>query len=279
MSSTRTPAAASALARQPAERSAVAAILVLCLASWAALVAEALRAATSSSLLAVLCGPSALQASSRGVLAEIPAVFGLWFVMSIAMMLPTSVPMVLGFVDALDERRMRGRAGLPLVLIAGYGLVWCGIAAGAAIIQAGLTASAARLALPPAAVAVLTGTVVGFAGLYQFSDLKMRFLASCRHPVPPLRKGEDGVGTVLRLGIDQAMRCAGCCAAVMALMLVAGMMNLAWMGIFALAMTVERIASGALASRLIGIAFIAGGAALAASGVGLDRILAAFLAR
>lgn len=265
--------------RQAAERSAVAAIAVLCLAAWAGLVVEAVRSSRTDDLFAVLCGPSALAPPTNGILGQVPGVFTLWLVMNVAMMLPTSVPMVLGFVDTLAERRRPAPGWFPLVLIGGYGAVWAIVSGAAALIQVALTALAARTALPAPAAAVMTGALVGFAGLYQFSDLKLRFLGACRHPVAALPPGRDGAGGVFRLGVDQAIRCVGCCAAVMGLMLVAGMMNLAWMGLFALAMTVERIATGPLASRLIGFGLLAAGVGLAVSGVGAERIVAALLAR
>ena len=265
--------------RQAAERSAVAAIAVLCLAAWAGLVVEAIRSSRTDDLFAVLCGPSALATSATGVLGALPGVFTLWLVMNVAMMLPTSVPMVLGFVDTLAERRRHAPGWFPLVLIGGYGAVWAVVSATAALIQAALTALAANTALPAPAAAVLTGAFVGFAGLYQFSDLKQRFLGACRHPVAALAPGADGAAAVFRLGVDQATRCVGCCAAVMALMLVAGMMNLAWMGLFALAMTVERITTGPLVSRLIGFVLLAAGIGLAVSGVGPDRVIGALVSR
>ena len=272
-------AAPAAHARLTAERSAVAAVAILCLAAWGGLVAEAMRSARTDDLFNVLCGPSALGATSTGVLSQLPAVFVLWLVMNVAMMLPTSVPMVLGFVDTLGERRRPAPGWYPLVLIAGYGAVWTAMSATAAMVQAALTSLATLVTLPAPAAAVLTGAVVGFAGLYQFSDAKGRFLGACRHPVQALPVGRDGAAAVFRLGMDQAARCVGCCAAVMALMLVAGMMNLAWMGLFALVMTIERLSSGALASRLIGIGLIAAGLLLAISGVGFDRLVAVLLAR
>ncbi len=257
-------AAPAAHARLTAERSAVAAVAILCLAAWGGLVAEAIRSARTDDLFNVLCGPSALGATSTGVLSQLPAVFVLWLVMNVAMMLPTSVPMVLGFVDTLGERRRPAPGWYPLVLIAGYGAVWTAMSATAAMVQAALTSLATLVTLPAPAAAVLTGAVVGFAG---------------RHPVQALPVGRDGAAAVFRLGMDQAARCVGCCAAVMALMLVAGMMNLAWMGLFALVMTIERLSSGALASRLIGIGLIAAGLLLAISGVGFDRLVAVLLAR
>jgi predicted metal-binding membrane protein len=60
----------------------------------------------------------------------------------------------------------------------------------------------------------------------------------------------------------------------MAIMLVAGAMNLAWMGIFAVLMTIEKTTTGVFVPRAVGVFLLAGGGALAVSAVGTDAILA-----
>jgi predicted metal-binding membrane protein len=57
-------------------------------------------------------------------------------------------------------------------------------------------------------------------------------------------------------------------------MLVAGAMNLAWMGIFAILMTVEKTTTGTLVPRAVGLLLLVAGVALAVSAVGVDAIMA-----
>jgi len=65
----------------------------------------------------------------------------------------------------------------------------------------------------------------------------------------------------LALGFRHGLYCVGCCWAVMALLFVAGVMNLFWIaGLSALVLAEKVLPFGRLVSRLAGIAFIAGGA-------------------
>ncbi len=154
---------------------------------------------------------------------------GFWMVMSVGMMLPTAVPMVLGFASIGIKGTPSGSAG-PVLLIAGYLGVWLAVSIAAAVLQVGAGQLAARVPLPPAAGTILAGMLIGAAGLYQFSPWKMAFLGACRHPLPDLEAGIALAVPALRLGVGQGVRCLGCCGPMMAIMLVAGAMNVAWMG-------------------------------------------------
>jgi predicted metal-binding membrane protein len=268
------------IARRPSpDIVAVIAIGVLVLGAWVALVIEAIRlGGGTDAFVQALCRPSGATSSDvSGIAWDVAVAALLWMVMSVAMMLPTAVPMVLGFVDLVARRggsSPRAEAA-PVVLTAGYLSVWMLVSVAAAVLQVGAAQAASMLPLPPQAVTILAGALVGAAGLYQFSELKMAFLGACRHPLPALDR-DFGLGfpTVLRLGIGQGVRCLGCCGPMMAIMLVAGAMNLAWMGIFAILMTVEKTTTGTLVPRAVGVLLLAAGAALAASAVGTGAIMA-----
>jgi predicted metal-binding membrane protein len=65
----------------------------------------------------------------------------------------------------------------------------------------------------------------------------------------------------LALGFRHGLYCIGCCWAVMALLFVAGVMNLLWIAALAALVLVEKVAPfGRVVSRLAGIAFVVGGA-------------------
>jgi len=254
---------------------AAAALVVLSLAGWAALFAEAVRAgAATDPFLQALCRPVALE---RGVpvLRDLAVAASLWCAMSLAMMLPTAVPMVLAYADVSERRAAEGlRTASPLVLIAGYAGVWIAVSLLAALVQAAGAALLARWALPAPALAVLAGTAIGAAGLWQFSETKQACLAACRHPLPALEGGAAGrFLPVLRLGMAQGVACLGCCGAMMAMMVAVGAMNLVWMALFALAMTVEKMTAGRGVPALFGVLLIAAGLAIAAGGVGIEAIL------
>jgi predicted metal-binding membrane protein len=254
---------------------AAAALAVLALAGWAALFAEALRAgAVTDPFLQALCRPLALE---RGlpVLRDLVVAAALWCAMSLAMMLPTAVPMVMNYADVAERRAAEGLpTASPVVLIAGYAGVWIAVSILAALVQAAGAALLARWALPAPALAVLAGTAIGAAGLWQFSETKQACLAACRHPLPALEGGAAGrVGPVLRLGVAQGVACLGCCGAMMAMMVAVGAMNLLWMALFALAMTIEKMTTGRGVPAVLGVALIVAGLAVAAGGVGIEAIL------
>jgi predicted metal-binding membrane protein len=254
---------------------AAAALAVLALAGWAALFAEALRAgAVTDPFLQALCRPLALE---RGlpVLRDLVVAAALWCAMSLAMMLPTAVPMVMNYADVAERRAAEGLpTASPVVLIAGYAGVWIAVSILAALVQAAGAALLARWALPAPALAVLAGTAIGAAGLWQFSETKQACLAACRHPLPALEGGAAGrVWPVLRLGVAQGVACLGCCGAMMAMMVAVGAMNLLWMALFALAMTIEKMTTGRGVPAVLGVALIVAGLAVAAGGVGIEAIL------
>ncbi len=70
-----------------------------------------------------------LQASGLPWLAALEVFLLCWQVMTVAMMLPSSMPMVQLLVYA--GRRQERPAAIPLAFLAGYGVIWTAFAAGA----------------------------------------------------------------------------------------------------------------------------------------------------
>ena len=65
----------------------------------------------------------------------------------------------------------------------------------------------------------------------------------------------------MALGFRHGLYCVGCCWAVMALLFVAGVMNLFWIAALSTLVLLEKVVPfGRLVPRLAGIAFMAGGA-------------------
>ena len=166
-------------------------------------------------------------------------VLAAWQVMTAAMMLPSS----LGFIRLYAASA--GRApDFPLALIlflGGYFIVWSAfaLAAFAGDVQVhrivdGWPWLAAHAALIPAAT-------LGIAAVYQFTPLKDACLKACRHPAMYLmRHYRRGVANGLRIGFGHAFYCLGCCWALMLVMFAAGVAHLAWMGVLAAIMFVEK---------------------------------------
>lgn len=150
-----------------------------------------------------------------------------WTVMSIAMMLPSSLPLVTVF------RTVTGGAWpLLALLVAGYLGIWAffGVAVIVAdavlhIVVEGSPWLGQRTHLLPASL-LLT------AGLFQFSPLKHSCLDRCRSPVGFVIQHWRGGRRAVRafaLGVRHGIFCVGCCWALMLLMFGAGAVNLGWM--------------------------------------------------
>lgn len=186
----------------------------------------------------------------------------MWCAMTLAMMLPSTAPMILTYADIAETAAHKGEMIVsPLVLTAGYGVVWIVFSFAAALLQ-GLLVELARVV--PGVVSARTlfaGAIFIGAGLYQFSNLKNACLTRCRQPFPFFfTNWATTRGGVLVLGLRQGLYCLGCCWAMMLVMFVVGAMNIAWMAGLAVIATLEKMLTGRFFTQLIGIALIAGGA-------------------
>ena len=146
-----------------------------------------------------------------------------WTLMTIAMMLPTTFPLLVLF-----ERIVHGRPAAPwllAVVIFGYLAVWVMVGAGlqvvAWLLQAGTNLIAWHRAAPLTAPLIAAAAILLIAGLYQFSSLKYACLEKCRSPLSFLtsrwRGGNESL-QALRLGAEHGLFCVGCCWSLMLLM-------------------------------------------------------------
>lgn len=194
---------------------------------------------------------------------------GAWLLMCAAMMLPTTLPLLVTW-----RRLVSGRPDRLLLLglvIAGYLAVWGAFGIAANLADTGLhrlVESSAWLARNGWVFGVGT---LGLAGLFQFSRLKDYCLDRCRSPLG-FALGAWRGGTphrqALWLGLHHGAYCAGCCWALMMLMFVVGMGNIAWMLLLAAMMAAEknlpwghRLTKPMGATLLVAAAFIAGASA------------------
>ena len=185
-----------------------------------------------------------------------------WTVMTIAMMLPTSLPILTTFSVMVGRRRDRPLL-LTLVVI-GYLLIWTAFGAGAHVGQLLLRQMVLSGAWAASHVGMTGGAVLLFAGLYQFTPLKHRCLEKCRSPLSFVIahwQGRDEARQALRLGIDHGLFCVGCCWALMLLMFVVGTTSLVWMLVLAIVMAIEKnVTWGRRLSAPVGVLLVGWGA-------------------
>ncbi|MEP6964768.1 MAG: DUF2182 domain-containing protein [Polaromonas sp.] len=200
----------------------------------------------------------AMPESSSWSAASVLAIWTMWALMMAAMMLPSALPMILIFVD-LCRRSAEPARGRSFVVA--YLLVWFTFSAGATAAQWALQAMDWVDPMIVSSSALLTALLLLLAGVYQFSRLKQVCLSRCRAPMVFLlgewRAGRRGAFV---MGVRHGLFCVGCCWALMALLFVGGVMNLAWIAALSIAVAVEKLAPGGerLASAL-GLGLIAAG--------------------
>jgi predicted metal-binding membrane protein len=164
-----------------------------------------------------------------------------WMLMTMAMMLPTSLPLVALFRGLLGRRPDRVR--LVGLLVLGYVSVWTvfgfAVHAGDAVLHV-LVASQAWLSARADAITAVT--LVG-AGVYQFTPLKFHCLDRCRSPMAFIVghwRGRRPASEAFGLGVSHGLFCVGCCWSLMLLMFAMGMGSLGWMLVLGATMAVEK---------------------------------------
>ena len=198
-----------------------------------------------------------------GGIAQFAALTTMWFLMSVAMMLPSAAPMIRTYCEIADTARAKREAVVhPLVLVAGYLAVWFAASLGFAATTLVVGMAAGR-ALPAPVTGIAAAAALGLAGLYQFSGLKEACLKKCRRPFSILfARWSTRPAKVFRLGLEQGVWCVGCCWALMLVMFAIGLMNLFWMALIGLFTVVEKQLTGRLTTRLAGAILLVWAAAL-----------------
>jgi predicted metal-binding membrane protein len=185
-----------------------------------------------------------------------------WTLMTAAMMLPTTVPL-LEIFRRLTRRRL-DRSQLMAGVITGYLGVWLAFG-----IAAHLADWLLHQVVEHSPWLESNGWVVGagillLAGGFQFSRLKYRCLDKCRAPLSFVMerwRGRHELRNAFLLGTSHGVFCVGCCWALMLLMFGVGVGNVGWMLALGVLMAIEKNMSwGRKVSRPLGLALLGWGA-------------------
>ncbi len=195
---------------------------------------------------------------------------GMWIVMMVAMMLPSLVPMLSRYREAVVSTGETRLGWLTAVVSVGYFFVWTVF--GMAAFPLGVALAELEMRQPDLsrAVPIAVGVIVLLAGALQFTAWKTRHLACCRVIPGPGRTLPADAGTAWRHGLRLGFHCARCCVGLMAILLALGVMDLRAMVVVAAAITVERLApSGERAARATGAVIVGTGLFLIVRAAGL----------
>jgi predicted metal-binding membrane protein len=191
--------------------------------------------------------------------------FFMWWIMMVAMMLPSASPMILLFARFNRSQREKGAPYVPTAIFAlGYLLVWAAFSLVAVTAQWGLERSGLLSSMMASTSVTLGAVLLIAAGIYQLTPLKYACLKHCRSPLFFIshhwRPGERGA---LRMGLEHGAFCTGCCWFLMALLFYGGIMNLFWIIGLALFVLLEKVApAGHWVGWIMGAGLIAWGGGL-----------------
>jgi len=194
----------------------------------------------------------------------------MWVVMMIAMMLPSLAPMLNRYREAVAGAGGMRVGRLTALVGVGYFLVWTVFGMAAFPLGAAMAAVEMRHPVLARAVPMAVGVVLLIGGALQFTAWKSRRLACCRQaPVRGPRLPEDA-GTAWSHGLRLGVKCVHCCANLMAVLLVIGVMDLRAMAVVTAAITLERVVQrGEQAARAVGAVLVAAGLLLIARAAAL----------
>jgi predicted metal-binding membrane protein len=161
----------------------------------------------------------------------------MWAVMMAAMMLPSVLPMILVLISIGGSAHAAG-------FIGGYLVAWGGFSVVATLVHWALLEVALVSPMMESVSVPLSATVLAIAGLFQFTPLKHACLVRCRSPWGAVLNPSSATRAT-REGLRHGAYCVGCCWVLMALLFVAGVMNLLWIAVIAAYVVAEKWAPGA----------------------------------
>jgi predicted metal-binding membrane protein len=221
---------------------------------------------TAGILLALAASAWYLVVASLGPMAmmelSVPVYMATWLTMMVAMMFPAVAPVVATFARVAHARHETSQT-VPAFVV-GYLGVWT--AAGLIPLTLYLSSRgmvAGMSASPPGAIAI--GAVLFLAGVYQFTPWKATCLRACRSPLGMVMNHDFRTGApgAFRAGASHGAFCLGCCWALMAVLVVVGLMSLPLMAALSVLFIAEKNwRYGAGLSRVAGATATLGGLAV-----------------
>ncbi len=252
-----TPRAAFALLSWRINLIVVIALVALSAVAWRSTIEQA------NAMSGMVMGLGQIGSRFQGTMSA-SVLLAMWVTMTAAMMLPTVAPIVLAH---LAVTRQRGGGMLPTVaFVGGYLLVWSAIGVLPMLAYWGFAQLDDDAGQAPWLHA-LAGTILAVAGVYQFTSWKRICLEGCQSPLAFVVSHDFGGGAfgALRAGAVHGVYCLGCCWAVMAVLVVVGLMNLMWMAAMVVLFFAEKHWKHGLAlAKTSGVALVVLGAAVVA---------------
>src|SRR6201997_585982 len=236
----------------------LAALVAVILVSWIWIVLGAGTGTTAVAMTQMAGMPDMDMMMERAVwtLGYAGLIFAMWWVMMVAMMLPSAAPMLLLFARVNRAQKARDRPYVATgIFAAGYLAAWGGFSALAAGLQCGLEQFDLLSPMMTTTSYWLGGAILLAAGGWQLTPIKGVCLRHCRSPmgflVQSWRPGRLGA---FRMGLEHGSYCLGCCWFLMGLLFFGGIMNLFWIiGLAAFVLLEKTVPMGSWIGRIVGV--------------------------
>jgi predicted metal-binding membrane protein len=187
--------------------------------------------------------------------------WAMWAIMMVAMMLPSATPTLLLY-GGMVRRSSAGRSEASrqiYALAAGYLTAWALFSLAATALQRLLATLLVVSSMMEVTGPVAGATLLLIAGVYQLTPMKGACLQICHSPFGFLMsRWRTGVAGAFRMGFEHGVICVGCCWALMLLLFVGGVMNLAVIAALTVLVAFEKLTPlGARSARISGFLLIA----------------------
>lgn len=229
----------------------IGALGVVCVSAWIYLLMgagmgmsalEMTRMSGQSMPLTAPMGDMDSMMSASWSLVHAAIMFAMWWIMMVAMMLPSAAPMILLFAAINRRQKERGNTSVSTALFTGaYLVVWAGFSLVAVMLQWLLQSMGWLTPMLVSSSTTLNALLLLLAGAYQLTPVKQACLRHCRSPIAFLsshwRAGRRGA---FDMGVRHGLYCVGCCWFLMGLLFFGGVMNLWWIVGLALFVLLEK---------------------------------------
>lgn len=168
----------------------------------------------------------------------------MWWVMMVAMMLPSATPMIMLYARVMHHARKGTDSTIVVASAAfmlGYLSSWLLFSVGATCLHWALQQANLLSMLMTMNNGWLSGLLLILVGLYQLSPLKHSCLKHCQSPASfiatHMQSGQLGA---YQMGLTHGLYCVGCCWLLMLLLFVGGIMNLVWIALLSIFVLLEK---------------------------------------
>jgi predicted metal-binding membrane protein len=231
-------------------------VVVLSVCAWAITYYQA----ANMGILMQVGVPTSLGMEGHADSRSLETFFAMWLVMVVAMMLPSTYPVLLLYRTVSRTRTVRPSLA-TVVFGAGYFLTWS--VSGILFYGAYVAIGVIRASIPGGNTTVLRGAAACLilAGIYQWSPFKRSCLRQCQSPFHFVSEHwRDGLPGALQMGIQHGLYCFGCCWGLMMALAVLGIMHLGWVAAIGAVILLEKfVPSQSWVAQISGALFILAG--------------------